>query len=255
MLRILALYLLFSIYPMVSMYKSILSLICCNYSAILGRELWQNVAVSKIGSIRLVSDATLHKSIMHFSFCMLSGLYSHCHFSHLSLPWLSCFLAAGLLNWSLISLIDLVVSLIVRFAAPKRGRCSLWSIHLNVVSVQLVLLYFYHWMTFWNSFSFHLLHISLGDVIASSWKLAAAVWWTNKSYVHHLSPSGSDSMFSFPFPVGFRFKGRVILLWFIFTFSVVVILSQVIYLIVLAITGLGSEVADTWWIRLIGLMK
>uniref|UniRef100_A0A3Q7I6D1 Piezo non-specific cation channel R-Ras-binding domain-containing protein n=1 Tax=Solanum lycopersicum TaxID=4081 RepID=A0A3Q7I6D1_SOLLC len=54
--------------------------------------------------------------------------------------------------------------------------------------------------------------------------------------------------------VGFHFKGRV-LLWFVFLFSVLAILLEVIFLIVWAILGPEWELADAWWIKLIGLMK
>ncbi|OIT06221.1 piezo-type mechanosensitive ion channel-like protein [Nicotiana attenuata] len=85
----------------------------------------------------------------------------------------SLLLSAGLLNWSLISLVNLVSSLLLRFTAPKRG---------------------------------------------------------------------------------FRFKGRV-LLWFVFLFSVLTVLLEVVFLIVSAILGAEWALADAWWMKLIGLMK
>ncbi|KAF3663516.1 Piezo-type mechanosensitive ion channel -like protein [Capsicum annuum] len=87
------------------------------------------------------------------------------------LPFL--LLSAGLLNWSLISLVNLVSSLVLRFAAPKRG---------------------------------------------------------------------------------FHFKGRA-LLWFVFLFSVFTIFLEVVFLIVWAILGAERELANAWWMELIGLMK
>ncbi|MCD7466564.1 hypothetical protein HAX54_003378 [Datura stramonium] len=87
------------------------------------------------------------------------------------LPFL--LLSAGLLNWSLISLVNLVSSLLLRFTAPKRG---------------------------------------------------------------------------------FHFKGRA-LLWFVFLFSVLTILLEVGFLIVLAILGAERELTDAWWMKLVGLMK
>uniref|UniRef100_M0ZWV2 Uncharacterized protein n=1 Tax=Solanum tuberosum TaxID=4113 RepID=M0ZWV2_SOLTU len=54
--------------------------------------------------------------------------------------------------------------------------------------------------------------------------------------------------------VGFHFKGRV-LLWFVFLFSVLAILLEVVFLIVWAILGPEWELADAWWMKLIGLMK
>ncbi|KAL2507716.1 Piezo-type mechanosensitive ion channel-like protein [Forsythia ovata] len=83
-------------------------------------------------------------------------------------------LTAGLLNWSLISLINVVASLLFRFTAPKRG---------------------------------------------------------------------------------FRFRGRVLSVWFVLMYSVLVIISQVIFLIVWAILDSQGIFADFWWIKLIGFMK
>ncbi|XP_071923993.1 piezo-type mechanosensitive ion channel homolog isoform X4 [Coffea arabica] len=81
---------------------------------------------------------------------------------------------AGLLNWSLISFINLVASLVIRFVARKRG---------------------------------------------------------------------------------FRFRCRNSLLWCIFLFSLIVIFSQVTFLVISAIMGSEWTVADAWWMKLIGLMK
>ncbi|XP_071920767.1 piezo-type mechanosensitive ion channel homolog isoform X4 [Coffea arabica] len=83
-------------------------------------------------------------------------------------------LIAGLLNWSLISFINLVASLVIRFVARKRG---------------------------------------------------------------------------------FRFRCRNSLLWCIFLFSLIVIFSQVTFLVISAIMGSEWTVADAWWMKLIGLMK
>ncbi|VFR02125.1 unnamed protein product [Cuscuta campestris] len=85
----------------------------------------------------------------------------------------SLLLTAALLNWNLVSLIDLVASLIIRFTAPKRG---------------------------------------------------------------------------------FRFRGRI-LLWSVFAFSLLVIATEVIFLALWAIIGFKWWVADSWWAKLIGLMK
>lgn len=83
-------------------------------------------------------------------------------------------LAAALLNWSLISLVDLLAFLLVRFTAPKRG---------------------------------------------------------------------------------FRFRGRHLLLWSIFVFSLLVIIAQVVFLILCALEDGKWSIADAWFAKLIGLMK
>ncbi|KAL8513510.1 hypothetical protein ACS0TY_012829 [Phlomoides rotata] len=83
-------------------------------------------------------------------------------------------LIAGLLNWSLISLINLVASLVFRFTSPKTG---------------------------------------------------------------------------------FRYRGRAQSLWFVFIYSVVVIILQVIFLILCAILDWRWTVVDAWWIKLFGLMN
>ncbi|PIN07686.1 hypothetical protein CDL12_19746 [Handroanthus impetiginosus] len=83
-------------------------------------------------------------------------------------------LTAGLMNWSLISLINLVTSLLLRFNAPKRG---------------------------------------------------------------------------------FRLRGRVLSLWFVFIYSAFVILLQVIFLTLSATRDSQWSIADAWWIKLLGLMK
>ncbi|CAH9112479.1 unnamed protein product [Cuscuta europaea] len=85
----------------------------------------------------------------------------------------SLLLTAALLHWNLVSLVDLVASLIIRFTAPKRG---------------------------------------------------------------------------------FRFRGRI-LLWSVFAFSLLVIISEVVFLSVWAIIGFKWWLADSWWAKLIGLMK
>lgn len=86
----------------------------------------------------------------------------------------SLLLAAALLNWSLIPLVDLLAFLIIRFTAPKRG---------------------------------------------------------------------------------FRFRGRFLLMWFIFIYSLIVILVQAIFLILWAFEGSNGSLADAWWAKLLGLMR
>ncbi|KAF5930355.1 hypothetical protein HYC85_031228 [Camellia sinensis] len=83
-------------------------------------------------------------------------------------------LAAALMNWSLISLVDLLAFLLIRFTAPKRG---------------------------------------------------------------------------------FRFRGRLLLLWSVFLFSLLIILVQVIFIILWAMVNVKWSIADAWWAKLIGLMK
>ncbi|KAG9157001.1 hypothetical protein Leryth_009041 [Lithospermum erythrorhizon] len=82
-------------------------------------------------------------------------------------------LAAGLLSWSLISLVDLVASLLIRYITTRRG---------------------------------------------------------------------------------FSFRLRIPFLWFIFTFSLLVIISQGLFLVIWSILGVEWKVTESWWIKLIGLM-
>ncbi|XAR58510.1 hypothetical protein NMG60_11013937 [Bertholletia excelsa] len=86
----------------------------------------------------------------------------------------SLLLAVALLNWSLISLVDLIFFLLIRYTAPKRG---------------------------------------------------------------------------------FRFRGRLLLLWSVFLFSLLVIFLQVIFLSLWIMEGGKWHIADVWWAKLIGLMK
>ncbi|KAI3472681.1 hypothetical protein Pfo_030830 [Paulownia fortunei] len=83
-------------------------------------------------------------------------------------------LTAGLLNWSLISLINLVTSLLFRFTSPKTG---------------------------------------------------------------------------------FLYRGRVLSLWFVFIYSALVIILQVIFLTLCATLDSQWTIADAWWIKLFGLMN
>lgn len=57
------------------------------------------------------------------------------------------------------------------------------------------------------------------------------------------------------FSLGFAFRRRFLLLWSIIIFSLLVILSQVIFLIVWAITGNKWSMEDSWWAELIGMMR
>ncbi|XP_073283729.1 piezo-type mechanosensitive ion channel homolog isoform X2 [Primulina huaijiensis] len=82
-------------------------------------------------------------------------------------------LTAGVMNWSLISLINLMTSLFFRFTAPKRG---------------------------------------------------------------------------------FQFRGRILSLWFVLFYSALVVCLQAVFLTVRAIMGSSWGIADSWWIKLIGLM-
>lgn len=55
--------------------------------------------------------------------------------------------------------------------------------------------------------------------------------------------------------VGFRFRGRYLLLWCIFIFSLLVIIAQVVFLILCALEDGKWSIADAWLAKLIGLMK
>ncbi|PIN26071.1 hypothetical protein CDL12_01176 [Handroanthus impetiginosus] len=54
---------------------------------------------------------------------------------------------------------------------------------------------------------------------------------------------------------GFRLRGRVLSLWFVFIYSAFVILLQVIFLTLSATRDSQWSIADAWWIKLLGLMK
>ncbi|XP_058187359.1 piezo-type mechanosensitive ion channel homolog isoform X2 [Rhododendron vialii] len=54
---------------------------------------------------------------------------------------------------------------------------------------------------------------------------------------------------------GFRFRGRYLLLWCIFIFSLLVIIAQVVFLILCALEDGKWSIADAWLAKLIGLMK
>ncbi|CAI9107931.1 OLC1v1007416C3 [Oldenlandia corymbosa var. corymbosa] len=75
-------------------------------------------------------------------------------------------LIAGLLNWSLISLINLVASLVIRFIAPKRGfrfkyrNSFLWCIF--IFSVVVILL--------------QVIFLAIWAIVGSEWMVADA-WW------------------------------------------------------------------------------
>ncbi|KAK4408031.1 Piezo-type mechanosensitive ion channel [Sesamum angolense] len=63
-------------------------------------------------------------------------------------------------------------------------------------------------------------------------------------------------LFQFTFPKrGFRFRWRVLSLWFVFIYSVIVIVVQVIFLTLCAILGSRWSIQDAWWIKLFGLMR
>ncbi|KAH7517167.1 hypothetical protein FEM48_Zijuj09G0033700 [Ziziphus jujuba var. spinosa] len=53
---------------------------------------------------------------------------------------------------------------------------------------------------------------------------------------------------------GFHFRKRFLALWPVIIFSVLVILSQVIYLVIWAIEENRDSIADAWWAKLTGLM-
>ncbi|XP_034689649.1 piezo-type mechanosensitive ion channel homolog isoform X2 [Vitis riparia] len=84
------------------------------------------------------------------------------------------FLTAALLSWSLISLVDLIVFLLIQFTTPKTG---------------------------------------------------------------------------------FRFRRQHLLLWFVVIFSILVILSQVTFLIIWAVEGGKWSMEDAWWVKVIGFMR
>ncbi|KAL5561618.1 hypothetical protein UlMin_031365 [Ulmus minor] len=54
--------------------------------------------------------------------------------------------------------------------------------------------------------------------------------------------------------IGYHFRRRFLLLWPIIFFSLVVIISEVIYLVIWAIKGNKWSVADAWWTKMVGFM-
>lgn len=54
--------------------------------------------------------------------------------------------------------------------------------------------------------------------------------------------------------VGFHYRRRLLLLWSIVIFSVLVILSQVAYLVIWAVEGSSWSIPGSWWPKLIGFM-
>ncbi|KAM4074276.1 hypothetical protein ACB094_10G082400 [Castanea mollissima] len=52
--------------------------------------------------------------------------------------------------------------------------------------------------------------------------------------------------------IGFRFRRRFLLLWPIIIFSLLVILSQVTFLVIWAVEGNKWSIAEAWWAKLIG---
>ncbi|KAH9786035.1 hypothetical protein KPL71_010150 [Citrus sinensis] len=53
---------------------------------------------------------------------------------------------------------------------------------------------------------------------------------------------------------GFRFRGRLLLLWPVIIFSTFVIVCQVVYLVIWACKGYKWNLVDAWWMKLIGFM-
>ncbi|XP_057780295.1 piezo-type mechanosensitive ion channel homolog isoform X2 [Salvia miltiorrhiza] len=82
--------------------------------------------------------------------------------------------------------------------------------------------------------------------------IAGLLNWSLISFVSLVA----SLIFRFTFPkTGFRYGGRVLSLWFVFIYSALVIISQVIFLILCAVLDWRWTVADAWWIKLIGLMN
>lgn len=96
--------------------------------------------------------------------------------------------------------------------------------------------------------------ISLTDSLVACFISMEITYW-------HIFCSVFDFLILVPFlylfhvhSAGFQYGGRV-LLWFVFIYSALVIISQVIFLILCTILDWRWTVADAWWIKLIGLMK
>lgn len=66
--------------------------------------------------------ASISSSTMNY--CISSNLISFCAFLH----------PAASLNWSLMSLVDLLAFLFAQYAAPKNGKCRCYILFLNHIS-------------------------------------------------------------------------------------------------------------------------
>ncbi|XWS31628.1 hypothetical protein CRYUN_Cryun23aG0092700 [Craigia yunnanensis] len=54
--------------------------------------------------------------------------------------------------------------------------------------------------------------------------------------------------------IGFRFQRKYLLLWPVIVFSLLVFLSQAVYLVIWAVKGYKHSVGEAWWMKLIGFM-
>ncbi|XP_073309435.1 piezo-type mechanosensitive ion channel homolog isoform X2 [Primulina huaijiensis] len=76
--------------------------------------------------------------------------------------------------------------------------------------------------------------------------------WSLVSFIHLVT----SLVLQFNIPKsGFRFRGRVLCLWFVLMYSVLVILLQVIFLTLWAIPNSQWSGKDAWWIKLFGFMR
>lgn len=132
--------------------------------------------------------------------------------------------AAGMLNWSLISFINLATSLVLRFSAPKRGTA------------------FYFWTCTRQGYFIR------AQILFFSLHCSMIVFF----YFNQMMCAFFLIIF---FASGFRFRGRVLPLWFVFIYAALVIVLQVIYLALCASRDSPWSIADDWWIKLLGLMK
>lgn len=57
------------------------------------------------------------------------------------------------------------------------------------------------------------------------------------------------------YSVGFHFQRGHVLLWFVFSFSILVILLQVTFLIIWAVERGKWSVEDAWWVEVFGFMR
>lgn len=146
--------------------------------------------------------------------------------------------AAGLLNWSLISFVNLVTSLLLRFNAPKRGNVLV--LDLNKANLQG-----------------HLVEIVA--CINSILFVSARIKCHMTQHMIVSSPYCCKIIFFFvpciSFAAGFRFRGRVLSLWFILIYSAFVIILQAIFITLSGTRDSQWTIADAWWIKLLGLME
>ncbi|EPS72558.1 hypothetical protein M569_02194, partial [Genlisea aurea] len=76
--------------------------------------------------------------------------------------------------------------------------------------------------------------------------------WSIISFINLLS----SLILRFAYPKrGTIFRWKGLYFWFVFTFSALVVIAQLIFLALIGITNNGKTIQDHWWMTLFGLMK